>query len=339
MAGMDVFKSDAFSMMSLLAAIEDMDFKPQYLGSLGIFGDAPQQTSVVAVEKRADTLALIQTSAIGAPPDERSKDKRTIVNFQTTRLAKASTIYASEVRDIRAWGSMTELESVQALVARRFAQIGNDLDLTWELHRLGAVQGILLDADGSTLVNFFDAFGVAQPAEVSFAFGSLTDGQVRKKIESEIVRPMIRAAKGAMLPTSGIVALTGDQFWDEFINHSEVRATYLASVQAQDLRNPTAFTSFNYAGVTWVNYRGTDDNTTVAINTAKAKFFPVNAPGIFVTAWGPGEFIDSPNPGVPRLPLLLADPSGRNAFVTAEIYSYPLFMCARPNVLFRATRA
>jgi hypothetical protein len=337
-ASMDVFKGDAFSMMSLLAAIENVDFKPQFLGSLGIFEDAPQRTRVVAVESRDNALSLIQTSAIGAPPAQLVKDKAKLRNFNTVRLAKESVIYADEVQGIRAFGSESELKQVQMEVARRYNQLVNDMELTWEYHRLGAVQGIVLDADASTLVNFYTEFGVSQPTEVAFAFGSLTDGQVRKKIEGSIVRPLIRACKGAFNTGSGIVALCGDDFWDAFVNHSEVRATYLASIAAAQLREGTVFSTFQYAGVTWVNYRGTDDGTTVAIGATKAKFFPVRAPGIFKTAWGPGESFDTVNqPGVPLRPMILPDPSGRNAFVSVELYSYPLFICTRPQVLYRAS--
>lgn len=337
MASMDIFRGDAFSMMSLLQAIENVDYKPQFLGSLNLFEDAPQRTRVFAVESRNDTLQLIQSSPIGAPPEQRIKDKRSMVNFNATRLAKASTIYADEVQSIRAFGSETELSQVQLEVARREQQLSNDLELTWEHMRLGAVQGIVTDADDSVIVNCFTAFGVAQPAEVDFDFDALTPGEVRAKIESEIVRPMIRASKGALTPTSRIQALVGDDFWDAFINHEEVRTTYLNYTAAAELRNGTIFSSFRYAGVDWMNYRGTDDNSTVAIAPDEAKFFPVNAPGLFKVGWAPGEFMDVVNmPGVPRIPLVLPDPSGRNAFVTVELYSYPFFICTRPQTLFRA---
>lgn len=337
MASMDVFKGDAFSMLSLLAAIENFDYNPQFLGSLNVFEDAPQRLRTVMVESRDNELALIQTSPIGAPPDERKKDKRKVRNFNTTRIAKASTILADEVQGIRAYGSESELAQVQAEVARRITQLYADVELTWEHMRLGAVQGILTDADGSTIYNFYNEFGVSQPSEVSFAFGTLVAGEVRKKIESEIVRPMMRAAKGALTTASRIQALVGDDFWDAFINHEEVRTTYLNYAAAAELRNGTVFSSFRYAGVDWMNYRGTDDNSTVAIAADKAKFFFVNAPGTFKVAWAPGEFFDVANtPGVPVLPLVLPDPSGRNAFETVELYSYPLYICTRPATLFRA---
>jgi len=42
-------------------------------------------------------------------------------------------------------------------------------------------------------------------------------------------------------------------------------------------------------------------------------------------------------PGRPIVPLTLIDPSGRNAWVDVEVYSYPLFVCTRPLTLRRAT--
>lgn len=337
MAGMDVFKADAFSMASMLKAIENVDYKPQLLGSLNLFEPNPIDTRVVTVESRDNVLSLIPTSPIGAPPSQLSADKRLVRNFNTVRIAKQSRIMADEVQGIRAYGSVTELEQVQAKVARRMQRLHDDVELTWEFHRLGAVQGILADANGDPIFNYFTEFGVAQPAVVDFNFGTLAAGEVRPLIEGQIVRPMIRAAKGAITTTSRIVALVGDDFWDAFVNHDEVRQSYLNWTAAESLRDATAFSTFRYAGVDWINYRGTDDNSTVAIAADEAKFFPANAPGVFEVAWAPAEFMDAVNrPGVPVTPLVLPDPSGRDAFVDVEVYSYPLFICKRPLTLRRA---
>ena len=104
MATMDVFKADAFSMASLLAALTNVDYKPQFLGSLNLFEDAPQRTRTVMVESRDDQLALIQTSAIGAPLAQLSADKAKVRDFRTVRIAKQSRIEADELQDIRAFG-------------------------------------------------------------------------------------------------------------------------------------------------------------------------------------------------------------------------------------------
>lgn len=340
MATIDVFKADAFSMMSMLQAIENVDYKPQFLGSLNLFEDAPQRTRIVTVESRDDQLALIQTSPIGAPLDERSADKATIRNFSTVRIAKRSRIMADEIQDIRAFGSETELKQMQTEVARRLRQLINDVELTWEHHRLGAVQGVVTDADGSTIVNFFTEFGVSQPDEVSFDFDTLEAGEVRAQIEGDITRPLKRAAKGAFTTGSRIVGLCGDYFWDALVNHSEVRTTFLNYQAAAALREASAFGTFPYAGIDWVNYRGTDDESTVAIDASSAKFFPVGAPGTFKVAWAPAESIDAVNmPGIPVVPMTVPDPTGHNAYVDVEVYSYPLFVCTRPLTLRRAALA
>lgn len=336
MASMDVFKGDGFSMDEMLTAIENADYKPQFLGSLNLFEATFPSTRVVTIESRDNTLELIQTTPIGAPLIQRGGDKRKLRNFNTVRLAKGSSIQAEQIENIRAFGSTTELQQIDMEVARRLQQLKNDMELTWEHHRLGGIQGIVLDADGSEIVNYYDEFDVVQPAEVPFPFATLTAGQLRPLIEASIVRPLIRAGKGNFLQSSRIVALVGDDFWDRFINHADVRTSYLNWEAAATLRDPTVFSTFRFAGVEWVNYRGTDDETTVGIATNEAKFFPVDAPGTFKVAWAPAEFMDTVNrPGVPLRPLVLPDPSGRNAFVDIEVYSYPLFVCTRPLMLRR----
>lgn len=325
-------------MTSLLAAIESIDHRPQFLGSLSLFEDEPLRTRAAWIESRGDTLALIPTSPIGAPLAQRSADGREARPFPTFRIAKGSRIMADQIQGIRAFGSETELQQVQVEVARRMRQLVNDVELTWEHYRLGAVQGIMADADGSPLVNAYTEFDVVQPAEVGLDLANTLAGALRPKIEA-ITRAIIRAAKGAFTTGSRIMALAGDAFWDEFVNHVDVRTTFLNHEAAAALREPTAFGTFRYAGVDWINYRGTDDGSTVAIPTDTAKFFPAEASGVFKTAWAPAEFVPVVNqPGVPIRPLTLPDPSGREAFVDVEVYSYPLFVCTRPLTLRRARR-
>ena len=65
--------------------------------------------------------------------------------------------------------------------------------------RLGAIQGIVLDADGSTLlVNWYSEWAISQAAEIDFALDTgSTD--VRGKC-AQVKRQMMIAAKGAWLP-------------------------------------------------------------------------------------------------------------------------------------------
>ena len=262
-------------------------------------------------------------------------------NFECVRLAESDRIMADELQDIRAFGSETEMMQVQDEVARRLsgpAGIMSKIELTWENMRLGAIQGIVTDADGSVLVNFFTEFGIAQPAEIAFDFANTVAGALRPKIEQNVVRPMVRAGKGSFTTGSSIVALCGDAFWDDLVNHDEIRTTFLNQQAASALREKTAFGAFQFAGVDWFNYRGTDDNSTVAVATDTAKFFPQNASNVFSVSWAPAEFTPFVNTlGRPMYPMVLPDEK-RQAFVDIEVYSYPLFMCKQPGMLFRGRR-
>ncbi len=342
MPGMDIFNSDAFNTVSMTSAIEKVDHQPQLLGTLGIFEPLPVATRLIAIEERAGALSLIQTSAVGAPLVERTTDKRTLRSLMTSRLAKGDTIKAEEIQGVRALGSETELMQMQAEVARRYAGpagILRDVELTWENMRLGAAQGIVLDADGSTLYNYFTEFSVSQAAEIDFDLDNATPASgVVRKLCTQVVRQMQTAAKGAWTPQTYVLGLCGNAFWDDLTAHPEVRQTYLNTQAAAELRQGLAYESFRYGGIEWINYRGTDDGSTVAVPTDKAKFLPVNAPGVFQVAWAPAEFGPWVNTlGKPVYGLIIPD-RDRQAFVRIEAYSYPLFVCRRPLMLQRAKR-
>lgn len=336
MATMDVFNSTAFSAISLTGNVEKMDYRPQLLGSLNLFEPMPVRTDSVFLDRRDSTLALIPTSATGAPAEELSGDGRDAVNLRTTRLAKGFTLYASEIQNMRAFGSETELEAVETEFNRRLSRVNEDLELTLENHRLGALQGKLLDADGSVIYNYFTEMGENEASAVNFALG--TDAtKVRTKCQ-EVTRAMTRSARGSFTPATQIHALAGDAFYDSLITHPEVEKTYQNWAAAADLRQNVAFESFTFGGITFHNYRGTDDKSTVAIPTDECKFFPVGARDVFKVAYSPLETYEFANTlGQARYAMTVRDIL-RNMWVRGEVYSKPLFICQQPRVLRKATR-
>jgi len=337
MPHMDIFNDDAFSMVEMTAAIERAPYKPNLLGSLGVFSPAPVSTVVVSMEERQGRINLIQTDQRGAPPAQQVRDERNLRSVHTPRLAASDTIYADEIQGVRAFGTMSELQQVQTVVAERLLKLRQSMELTFEHHRLGAVQGIVLDADGSTLYNWFTFWGISQPSELDFELDdSSTD--VRQKCHG-VVRAMQRAAKGAFLPSTQVHAICGDAFYDALVGHPTVRNTYLNWAAAAEQRENLAFGSFPFGGIMFHNYRGTDDGSTVAVNTEKAKFFPVGAPGVFQRVQAPGETFDTVNTPGRELYVMQIPDRARNAWVKLEAYAYPLHACTTPAVLQRAKRA
>ncbi len=340
MLTMDVFRQDAFSATTLTASIDKIGYVPGLLGSIpGLFVPVPVRTEMIIIEERENAPALIQTTPRGAPAKQKGGDRAKARAFRTVRLAEQSRITASELQGIRAFGSETELKQLQVEVARRQAMIRGDMELTWENMRLGAVFGIVKDADGSVIYNWATEFNQSIPAEIDFDLDAASPaaGVVRKKCNL-VKRSVMKALKGLGGNAVRVGAIVGDAFWDDLVGHSEVEKTFLATAQAADLRNGfgMAWETFNYGGIQWINYRGSDDDA-VGVHTDKAKFFPIGA-GIFQVAMSPGESFDFVNtPGQPIYSMIVPD-RDRNMFADIEQYSYPLPVCTMPSALHQARR-
>jgi hypothetical protein len=212
------------------------------------------------------------------------------------------------------------------------------MELTRENMYLGMIQGLVKDADGSTIYDWATEFGQTIPTELDFDLdnASPASGAVRK-LCNQVTRSILRGLKGLGGNNVQIVGLCGDAFWDDLTAHPEVRQTFLNWQAAADLREGNAFQSFVYGNITFINYRGTDDGTTVGIGTNLCKFFPVGA-GIFQEALSPGETFEFVNTLGKDVYAMVIPDKDRNMWVKPEIYSYPLPVCTMPQALHRARR-
>lgn len=340
---MDIFNDDAFGLMAMTAAVEKIPFVPGFLGSLGIFGAGEGvATDTISIERKDHTLTPIMTSPRGTEPPMGTTDRAKLRSFAIPRVAKADQVFAREIAGVREFGTESTLLTAVRLIAQKQAKLRQEFELTMEMHRLSAAQGILLDADNTTvLYNFFTEFGISQPSEIDFALtaASPVEGVLRSLISNSVVRPIVRALGASYNPGVGIIALCGDTFYDQFTNHNDVRVTYKNWEAAAALREGTAFQTFRFADVNWVNYRGTDDNSTCAIGTTKVKFLVTGVPGLYRRVNGCGEDLETVNTIGRELYSNLVRDMQRNQWVQPEIYGYPLHMCTRPEVLLRGKNA
>lgn len=337
----DIFEQNGWRAVDFQEeVVERVDHKPQLLGELNIFDPVYSRSTTIAVASKDHTLRLIPTSAMGEPPEELIPEGANLRKFSAMRLAKGATIYAIEMANVLALPSDQQTKEVADEVTDRTAQIMDDLELTWEHMRFGAIQGRVLDADGTTvLIDWFNEWGIAEAPEVDFELDDdATD--VRKKCR-DIKRAMRQSAKGVWTPATRVASLCGDTFYDQLVNHKQMKETKLGTERAAMLEDIDAFSAIEIEGVTFINFQGTDDGSSIAVETDKARFFPVGARGAFQAAFAPAqEFKPYMNQrGREYVGLVLPDTSGRDAFDRVELYSYPLFICTRPEMLQRARAA
>jgi len=341
MITLDIFNNDAFSVTTMLPQVNKMPYLPGFLGSLGLFDPQPVATDTIGVGLLQGRLALIQTTLRGAPIEVAEPEAKNVRPFILPRLAKGDKIRASELAGVIASAGQSDIETVQTVLARRQQRLVQDVEYTFEHMRLGAIQGKIVDADGSTiLTNYWTEWGIAEPSAINLNLDATFDennpGAIATAIRSQVARPLLRAAGAG--PTGRAIGLAGDAFWDGLVGAPEVRKTYINWQAAADLRNQGPFETFRYGGVDWIDYRGSDDNSTIAIPTDEAVVFPTGVPGMFQHVMGPGETFETINRMGERVYPLIVRDKDRDMWVQPEIYAYPLMLNTRPDLILKLVR-
>lgn len=330
MSVLDVFNSSIFDMSSMTAAVDKLPRVPGRISKMKLFADKPINTMTAIVEERHGKLELLNTAQRGTVGQTSSRPSRFARSFVVPHIPHNDQVTAEEVQGVRAFGSETQLETVASVVNEKLQAMKNNHEITWEYHQAGALQGEVLDADGSTIYDWFTEFGIT---EVTVDF-DLSVAATDQKAKCNSVIRTIRNALGGT-PYTGIHALCGNTFFDEFVSHPLVKAAFERWQDGQFLREGQIEAPFKFAGITFENYDYTVDSK-LYIPATHARFFPTGTQGIFVRANAPANFVETVN--TMGRPLYAKQELQRFATgVDLHSQSNPLFICTRPRVLVLGT--
>ncbi len=335
MSMINIFSGDAFTTTSLTSAVNKRPYAPTKLRDMGLFAPKRIATTTALVEEKSGQLGLIQTGVRGERAPTKGNSKRKVRSFLVPHLKQERSVRADEIQGVREFGTENSAETVQAKVNEKMDEALADLDVTVENHMLGAVSGLLLDADGSTIYNLFTEFGVSQHTEVDFNLDSAAAG-IRSNTAN--IRRLMKAELGMLgsMPF-GIEAFCDGDFFDALINHPEVREAYDRYQEGAALRADYTHGVFPYAGVMWHDYQGMDDGS-VSVGDQKVQFFPSGIPDLFTVTFAPADYLETANTlGLPRYAAMPPElQTIRSA--TLEVQSNPLCLCTRPKVLIKGKR-
>jgi hypothetical protein len=338
---LDIFRNNAFGVIPLTDAINNLEFVPGRIGQMGIFSTNSVATTAIGIESKNGVLSLIAPTPRGGAGVTQDKEKRTIRFLGIPHFQIDDAIMAEEVQGVRAFGSENAVEGVMAKVDERMAIHGQSLAATQESNRVGAIKGIITYADGST-VDLFSEFDETQLAEIDLDLdnASPAEGALRKKCAA-----IVRATAGQLdgVAWSGKVrSIVGDNVFDDLLTHPEVRATYEGWSEAKILRegyieaDGKSYGAFEFGGIIFENYRGATGGTAF-VDTNKAHMFPEGVPGLFRTAYGPADYIETVNTlGKPM--YMKQMPMKNDKGVEIEVQMNALEYCTRPKVLIKAKR-
>lgn len=328
MPTMSVFGTDpAFQVAELTAAVQSMPFKPGRISASGLFTESNVNSLDVMVEQENGVLSLIPVSQRGAPADSANHAGRVVRSFRLPHVKQEDLITADQIVGVRAFGTDSEAETLARVLAGRMQPMVNSVEYTLESHRLAAVMGNYYNAGGAT-VSLFTEFGVTQQT-VAMALPTATT-KVRGKIMSVLEK--IEDALGGS-DFEMVRVMCGKNFWAELVDHPLVRDTYLSSAQAASMRaDPRQ--EFEFGGVIFERYRGT---AAVKVGDDDAYAVPVGVPELFVTSFGPADYIETAGTMGQKLYAKQWETEGGRG-IKLEVQSNPLNICTRPAAVIKLTK-
>lgn len=339
---LDVFNGDAFNCVSLTDAINARPFVPGRAGTIVPWNEIGITTTSVEIEEINGELQLLNPSARGGPGETGTDPDRNIRILKVPHYQYNDAIYADSVQNVRAFGQSSVLETLKSRIDMKLQDaVQLKLDPTLEYQRLGALKGIILNANGSTLYNLFNEFGVTQEAEIDFDLDNATpaSGALRKAC-AKACRTISKNVGG--MPYTGVGALCGDNFFDDLLAHVEVvesyKGTSLATVLREGYITPSGviYSAFEFGGIVWENYRGQIGENPM-VHTDKCHLFPTGAPGLYRTVYAPADYEETVNTeGLPRYSKQWPMANGKGRHLESQ--SNPLSYCKRPKALLQGKR-
>ena len=343
---LDPFNTNAFKTASLTAAINHLPPAGTYLDNINLMPAQGVTQRTVLVEERSGILTLLPTKPVGSPGTLNKGTKRTVRSFIIPHIPLDDTIFPEDVNGLRGFGQESALEALSAFVNTRQQDIRNKHDITLEHLRFGALKGTILDADGSTLYDLADEFGItgvtsyADPRtnwkkklSLDFVLGTSTTTVLSKTLD---VARHIKANMGGEV-YSGITALVRSSFFDALTDHSKVKDAYARWRDGEALRSDMTM-GFTFGPITFIEHDAgvpdPDGTLRDMIADGEGIAFPTGTRSTFSTYFAPADFNEAVNTTGQRLySKIEARKFGRGWDLHTQ--SNPLPMCHRPAVLVR----
>lgn len=331
------FDESGFDLATMTQAINLIPNQYGRVRQLGLFTPEPVMTRSLVFDETNGVVTLLQTKPVGAPATRKDNKKAKIRTFYIPHIPYDDVILPSDLAGMREPGTIGA-KTPESEMLRRLTEMRASHAITEEHLLCGAIKGIILDADGSTIYNLFTEFDVTQKV-VDFAL-STTTTDVTAKCRT-VIRHIEDNLQGEVM--TGVHCLCDDTFFDALISHDNVEKFYLNHAKAIELagtgQDPRK--GFSFGGILFEEYRGkaTDPSTGESrsfMDEGVARFFPMGTQSTFKEHYAPADYFETVNTlGQAIYAKQLLSPDGKKIDIMTE--SNPLPLCRRPALLVKGT--
>lgn len=339
---LDLFDDPVFAARALTDSVNIVPNTYGRINELGIFPIRGVATTYVEIEYKNGVLNLLRTAERGTRGTAGLRGKRNVRIFKVPHIPHIDALQASDLQNRVPFGATDALDRIQNAVNEKLEDMASKHQITLEALRASALSGILLDADGSEIIDYFDEFGITEKV-VDF---DLTNPATKITAKNnEVLRHMEDNLHGETM--RGAHALCSPEFFDAYVGHADVEKAYTYySSQAEPLRQDVR-KGFLHKGIMWEEYRGNAnyvaaDGTTTNrkfIPAGEARIYPTGTRETFQTYLAPPDALSEVNspPREDQMIYVTQKRLDHDIGIEFRSQSNPLPLVKRPALLVRAT--
>jgi len=320
-------------------AINSIPNKYGRINEYGLFRGTGIPTTSVRIAKNNGVLSIIPAAPRGANPYLNENETRDVRILPLLHYPIMDRIHGEDVQNVVDWTTGTTMDTITDKVARSMMNIRNKHAITKEWSCMGALKGLIINDDLTTLIDLYTEFGVTKKTVTIPLSVSTTDV---RSFCMEIVRHIEDNLMGDV--SNDVECWCSSEFFDALIGHKVVKETYLNYVEGQERVGGDVRKGFRYGGILFSEYRAVASDRSgtprkfITANYGHA--FPMGTSDTFEIFYGP-PVLNSLNQanvnGQEMFALQTPDPKGRYVELDTEMNILPI--CRRPGVLVEVLKS
>ncbi|WP_107341092.1 major capsid protein [Agrobacterium pusense] len=215
---LDYLKAPEFADDKLTESINIPPYQTGRPAQLGIFSDEPIATTYVKIGYSSEEITIIPSRERGGESNLNMRGDRQGVMIEIPHFPLDDKITPSDLQNLLAWGDDRVFETLGGVYNRKLTSIRSKHDATHAHLDWGALNGLVIDAEGKLLLDLYDKFDIAQTV-ISFDLDiDTTDVSAKNRLAKAAVRKALRGTA-----STGMIALAGPEFFDRYVGHKWVR--------------------------------------------------------------------------------------------------------------------
>lgn len=319
--------SSDFSFSSL---VEGINAAPVAVGPVtksGLFNENLIESTDVSLELINDELTLVPTSLRGSIGDLHPHTDRSMLKLKTAHLRTTATMMVDSWLSRAGFNQGGAPAHILQERDRKLAEMRARLQTTIDYQKTRALNGQILDSDGSVIVDLFAEFGQSQQVvecDLDVAVTNLANKIVSARRLSEATLGMAFASEWVIFASA--------QFIDAARAHASFEAATAGWGAASALTADHRDGAVVVAGARMIEVPNLAGKTFIA--DGSAFLVPMNVPGLCTVHFGPANYVECV--GEMGLPLYAKGEElslGKGLILEAQ--SNPIPVISRPRAIIK----